>query len=86
MCVGTIMHGDHVSIDHDGETPLWRQLADLIRGQIESGKLPRGRRVPSENTLAQEYDVARGTAKKALDSLVEAGLVRRVQGRGTFVA
>ena len=44
------------------------------------------RRVPSENTLAQEYGVARGTAKKALDSLVEAGLVRRVQGRGTFVA
>ena len=29
--MGTIMHGDHVSIDHDGETPLWRQLADLIR-------------------------------------------------------
>ena len=56
--MGTIMHGDHVSIDHDGETPLWRQLADLIRGQIESGKLPRGRRVPSENTLAQEYGVA----------------------------
>ena len=42
--------------------------------------------MPSENTLAQEYGVARGTAKKALDSLVEAGLVRRVQGRGTFVA
>lgn len=58
----------------------------FTRPAIESGKLPRGRRVPSENTLAQEYGVARGTAKKALDSLVEIGQVRRVQGRGTFVA
>ena len=84
--MGRIIYGDHVSIDHDGETLPWRQLADLIRRQIESGELPRGRRVPSENTLAREYGVTRGTAKKALDSLVEVGLVRRVQGRGTFAA
>jgi DNA-binding GntR family transcriptional regulator len=74
------------SLDYDGPDPLWRQVADIVRGQIESGKLPAGRRVPSENTLAQEYGIARGTAKKALDSLVTEGLVRRVQGRGTFVA
>lgn len=74
------------ALDYDGPIPLWRQVADVIRGQIESGELPAGRRVPSENTLAQEYGIARGTAKKALDSLVNEGLVRRVQGRGTFVA
>ncbi|MGH3067453.1 MAG: GntR family transcriptional regulator [Streptosporangiaceae bacterium] len=60
-------------------------MANLIRADIESGKLPAGRRVPSETTLSQQYGVARGTAKKALDSLVDAGLVRRVQGRGSFV-
>lgn len=74
------------SLDYDGPDPLWRQVANIIREQIQSGKLPAGRRVPSENTLAQEYGIARGTAKKALDSLVNEGLVRRVQGRGTFVA
>jgi GntR family transcriptional regulator len=75
-----------VTIDPDGPVPLWEQVAAIIRRQIESGELARGRRVPSENTLAQEYGIARGTAKKALDSLVDAGLVLRVQGRGTFVA
>jgi GntR family transcriptional regulator len=74
------------TLDYDGPDPLWRQVAGIIRSQIESGALPSGRRVPSENTLAQEYGIARGTAKKALDALVDEGLVRRVQGRGTFVA
>jgi DNA-binding GntR family transcriptional regulator len=73
------------SLDYDGPDPLWKQVADIIRGQIKSGELAPGRRVPSENDLTQQYGIARGTAKKALDSLVHEGLVRRVQGKGTFV-
>jgi DNA-binding GntR family transcriptional regulator len=80
------MHGDLVSIDYEGKTPLWRQLADIFRAQIESGELPPGRRMPSETTIVQTYGVARGTAAKALDALEKEGLVERVQGRGTFVA
>ena len=80
------MHGDLVSIDYEGKTPLWRQLADILRAQIESGELPPGRRMPSETTLVQTYQIARGTAAKALDALEREGLVERVQGRGTFVA
>jgi GntR family transcriptional regulator len=74
-----------VSIDPDAATPLWRQLADILRGKIDSGELPAGRIMPSENTLSQEYGLARGTVVKALDSLESAGLVERIQGRGTFV-
>jgi len=74
-----------VSIDPDAATPLWRQLADILRAKIESGELPAGRIMPSENTLSQEYGLARGTVVKALDSLESAGLVERIQGRGTFV-
>jgi DNA-binding GntR family transcriptional regulator len=72
-------------IDHEGETPLWRQLADLLRAQIESGDLPAGRVVPSETTLVQRYGLSRGTVRKALDWLADQGLVNRVPGRGTFV-
>jgi DNA-binding GntR family transcriptional regulator len=41
--------------------------------------------MPSETTLMQEHGLARGTVRKAIDALVEDGLVVRVQGRGTFV-
>jgi GntR family transcriptional regulator len=81
-----VAYGDLVTIDYEGETPLWRQLSELLRAQIESGELPAGRLVPSEATLVQRYGLSRGTVRKALDALVKDGLVRRVQGRGTFVA
>lgn len=74
-----------VPVDHAAETPLWRQLADLLRSQIQAGELQAGRIMPSETTLMQEHDLARGTVRKAIDVLVDEGLVNRVQGRGTFV-
>jgi GntR family transcriptional regulator len=74
-----------VTIDPGGATPLWRQLADILRERISSGDLTAGRVMPSETTLSQEFGVARGTVVKALDALEEEGLVTRVQGRGTFV-
>jgi GntR family transcriptional regulator len=74
-----------VPVDHDAETPLWLQLANLLRVQIQSGELQAGRIIPSETTLMQEHDLARGTVRHAIDVLVDEGLVNRVQGRGTFV-
>ena len=78
-------YSDLVSVDHDAETPLWQQLASILRAQIQSGELPPGRIMPSESTLMQEHGLARGTVRKAIDALVQEGLVNRVQGRGTFV-
>ena len=74
-----------MSIDPEAATPLWRQLADILRAQIESGALPVGRVMPSESTLSQQHGLARGTVVKALDALEREGLVERIQGRGTFV-
>jgi GntR family transcriptional regulator len=74
-----------VSIDPEAATPLWRQLADILRAQIESGELPAGRVMPSETTLSQQHGLSRGTVVKALDALEREGLVERIQGRGTFV-
>jgi GntR family transcriptional regulator len=82
---GTDAYIDLVSVDHHAETPLWQQLARILRAQIQSGELPPGRIMPSEATLMQEHGLARGTVRKAVDALVQEGLVNRVQGRGTFV-
>jgi DNA-binding GntR family transcriptional regulator len=72
-----------VSLDHDSPTSLYEQLAAILRGQIERGELTG--RVPSAKTLAQTYEVAVGTAERALGLLREDKLIRSAMGRGHFV-
>lgn len=72
-------------IDHHSETPVYRQVADSIRADIQAGRLRPRRPLPSEVHLQQEYGVARDTVRRAIGHLAELGLVRTVAGRGTFV-
>ncbi|MFC7529121.1 GntR family transcriptional regulator [Actinoplanes sp. GCM10030250] len=72
-------------IDHEGMTPVYVQVADLIAARIAAGELPPNRPIPSETAMQQEFGIARGTARKAVDLLRERGLVATVPGRGTFV-
>ena len=67
-------------------TPRYRQLKELIIGQISSGKLQPSDRVPSENELVDATGVSRMTANRALRELNDEGYVKRVAGVGTFVA
>jgi len=64
---------------------LYYQIANLLREQIASGQLRPGDRLPSEDELCELFQVSRTTVRAALDVLVSAGLVRREQGRGTYV-
>jgi DNA-binding GntR family transcriptional regulator len=73
-------------LDPEGPVPLYAQLADVLRGQIEAGDLAVNRPVPSELTLQQTYGVSRDTARHALKVLREAGLVVTIRGKGTYVA
>ena len=75
----------HVTIDHLSGTPVYVQLAALLRAAIESGELPPDRPLPSYITLMQEHGVARGTVAKAVRVLVDEGRVRIVPGRGAYV-
>lgn len=61
-----------------------RIFADL-RAKIWSGYYPANQQLPSENELAQTYQVSRITSKRALQELAANGLVQRRQGSGTFV-
>ncbi len=56
-----------------------------IRSSIINGDYTFNERLPSERDLAQQYDVARGTIRAALDQLERANLVRKKFGSGTFV-
>ena len=75
----------HVTIDHLSGTPVYLQLAGILRARIEAGEIAPDRPLPSYTTLMQEYGIARGTAAKAVQVLVDEGLVRIVPGRGAYV-
>ena len=77
-------YASSVTVDPDSATPLYVQVATLLRGRIESGELVS--RLPSLRTITQEYGVSHITAEKAVHVLREDGLVVTVIGRGTFVA
>lgn len=64
----------------------WKQIADAIRAQIESGALEPGTLLPSETELAQQYGVCRVTAHRAMFELQRLGLVVRKRKLGTYVA
>ncbi len=66
--------------------PLYIQIADTLLGQIESGELPPGHRLPSERELSQTLGVSRMTVRQALQVLDSRGLLYRRAGQGTYVA
>ncbi len=74
-----------MTVDHEGKTPLYLQIAAILRGEIERGVYAPGRPVPSETQLMQRYEVARLTARKAVRVLADEGLVEVVPGRGAYV-
>ena len=64
---------------------LWRQIADRIKGDISKDILRPGCKLPTEILLAQQFKVNRHTIRRSIAELVEEGLLKVEQGRGTFV-
>lgn len=71
--------------DPDGPEPKYRQLAKILRAQIEAGKILPNRAIPAEKVLQDEYGVGRDTVRRAVDLLREWDLVETVHPKGTFV-
>lgn len=69
----------------DSASPLYRQLMQRIRADIASGVYAVHSRIPSEAELGDTYQVSRVTVRKALAELTREGLLRRMQGKGTYV-
>lgn len=72
--------------DPRSAVPLYVQLRERLRAQIEAGELKPGDRLPTEVELEERYEVSRSTIRQAVGDLQADGLVQRVQGKGTFVA
>ncbi len=73
-------------LDHESFVPLYHQLKERIERKVELGEWNPGDKILSENELRKMYNISRNTVQKALDELVQEGVLERKQGRGTFVA
>jgi GntR family transcriptional regulator len=60
-------------------------VADDIADKISRGELSSGARLPGEVDMAEQYGIAKMTARRAVRELRECGLVRTVVGKGSYV-
>lgn len=67
-------------------SPVYIQIHNQIKKDIEAGVWAVGDRIPSERELALEFNVSRMTLRQAVQTLVEEGILERQVGAGTFVA
>lgn len=67
-------------------TQQWRIVRDALAGELAGRVYRSGERLPSEHELARDFQVSRNTVRRAFLSLSQEGLIRIVNGRGSFVA
>ncbi|WP_125715083.1 GntR family transcriptional regulator [Companilactobacillus kedongensis] len=68
------------------KVPVYIQIHNRIRKEIELGKWTVGERIPSERQLAEDFSVSRMTLRQAIQTLVDEGILQRQVGSGTYVA
>jgi GntR family transcriptional regulator, arabinose operon transcriptional repressor len=82
------MSNRFIAFDLDNQRsaqPKHEQLRDYLEKQMVAGNLKPGQKIPSEHDLVESLGLARTTIRQAMASLENEGLIRRVQGKGTFV-
>ena len=73
-------------VDHDAAEPPFEQLRRQIAGQVASGVLPAGTRLPTVRALAAEVGLAVNTVARVYRELEADGVVVTEGRRGTFVS
>ena len=78
--------GPGFQVNLDDNSPLYMQLARKLAQDVRDGRYQADQALPSERMLSEQLDVSRVTARKAIDQLVEQGLVVRRRGSGNYIA
>jgi GntR family transcriptional regulator len=76
---------EEISVDRASPVPLYFQVAQQLEQAISSGRVTPGTRLPNELKLAHELSLSRPTMRRAMEYLVDKGLVVRQRGVGTRV-
>ncbi|MFC4712908.1 GntR family transcriptional regulator [Planococcus dechangensis] len=73
-------------LDKQSPIPIYSQIEEQLKQQIQRGDFPVGTSIPSERELSERFAVSRMTVRQSITNLVNDGLLYREKGRGTFVA
>jgi GntR family transcriptional regulator len=73
-------------LNRKSDLPLYKQICENIKKNVETGELKSGDKIPSEYELAKEYCVSRMTVRQAINELIRDRVLVRKRGSGTFVA
>lgn len=74
-----------VVIDNKSNIPIYKQIVDSIYKDIKIGILTVDYKLPPVRDLAEEIGISKGTIKHAYDELERLGVIKMIQGRGSFV-
>jgi GntR family transcriptional regulator, arabinose operon transcriptional repressor len=74
------------AIDRDRSRSVCAQLRDILLQEITQGRFPEGRRFPSERDLAERYRISRASVRETITELINAGILFRTVGKGTYIA
>ena len=72
--------------DSNDNSPLYLQVARKLVKDVRDGRYRVDQALPSERLLSEQLDISRVTARKAIDQLVDQGLVVRRRGSGNYIA
>ncbi|MCM3556016.1 GntR family transcriptional regulator [Janibacter melonis] len=75
-----------VALDRDSPVPLYHQIAEQLSAAIHDGRLESGDAFENEIALATRLSVSRPTIRRAIQEMVDRGLLVRRRGLGTHVA
>ncbi|WP_285766113.1 GntR family transcriptional regulator [Peribacillus sp. SI8-4] len=73
-------------IHKNSPLPIYHQLAEAIKKEIQTRQLLPGEMIPSEREYTEKYEISRMTVRQAVTNLVNEGYLYRQRGIGTFVA
>jgi GntR family transcriptional regulator len=73
-------------IDKNSIIPIYYQMIQYIRGQVENHFWNEDDMIPSERELCEKNEISRMTVRQAIESLVNEGILYRKRGIGTFVS
>ncbi len=75
-----------IQLDKTGGVPFYRQIIDLVKGGIATGRLESGDQLPTVRQLAVDLSINPNTVSRAYMELELTGLVATQMGSGTFVS
>ncbi len=70
----------------NAQPPKYLQLKEEVLSWIAGGRFRPGDKLPSENELAEQFNLSRQTVRQSIGELVQEGWLSREQGKGTFVS